>query len=117
MSNVKPHFSLIKRAGDFVFVSGQMPFDASGAIVGTDIAAQVDQCLDNINAALQTVGCEFRHVVKTMVWLTKTEDFPAFNAAYAARFPEAPPARATVCSALMVPGALVEIEAIAYDGE
>ncbi len=117
MSTVKPHFTLAKRAGDFVFVSGQMPFDANGAIVGNDIASQVDQCIDNIEAALQTVNCELKDVVKTMVWLTETTDFPAFNAAYAARFPEAPPARATVCSALMVPGALVEIEAIAYDGE
>jgi len=49
-----------------------------------------------------------------MIWLVNTEDFPAFNKAYADYFPGQPPARATVCSALMVPGALIEIEAVAY---
>jgi 2-iminobutanoate/2-iminopropanoate deaminase len=54
-------------------------------------------------------------VVKNMVWLTDPADFPVFNRTYAEYFPEEPPARATVGTTLMVPGALIEIEAIAYD--
>ena len=116
MTTTKPHFSAAKRAGNLVYISGQMPFGADGKIVNGGIAAQVDQCIENIAAALAGEGLALGHVVKTMVWLTATEDFAGFNEAYAAHFPDAPPARATVCSALMVPGARVEIEAVAYDG-
>jgi 2-iminobutanoate/2-iminopropanoate deaminase len=63
------------------------------------------------------VGAELADVVKNMVWLTDVSDFPNFNSAYARHFPNSPPARATVCSALMVAGALIEIEAVAYKPE
>ena len=113
-SPIVPHFTAAKRAGDFIFVSGQLPFTAPGKILEGDVATQLNQCMKNIEQALQEVGAELRDVVKNMVWLTNTEDFPNFNSAYAKYFPDAPPARATVCSALMVPGALIEIESIAY---
>ena len=114
MSQIIPHFTAAKRAGDFIFVSGQLPFIEPGIIVDGDVTAQLRQCMANIEAALATEGAGLKDVVKNMVWLTSTEDFPAFNTAYAEFFPTAPPARATVCSALMVPGALIEIEATAY---
>ena len=116
MTTVVPHFSNTRRAGDFVFVSGQLPFTAPGEIVEGGIEEQVSQCLRNIDLALGTEGLSLSDVVKTMVWLTSPEDFPAFNETYARYFPGNPPARATVCSALMVPGARVEIEAVAFDG-
>jgi reactive intermediate/imine deaminase len=109
-----PHFTPAKRAGDFIFVSGQLPFVAPGKIIAGDITAQLKQCMANIAEALAAVDASLEDVVKNMVWLTDPADFPAFNAAYAEYFPTAPPARATVCSALMVPGALIEIEAVAY---
>ena len=112
--NQRPHFTPALRAGDYIFVSGQMPFDAKGNIVEGGIEAQTQQCLDNIEAALAGENVTLEELVKVMVWLTDVDDFAAFNASYAERFPGQAPARATVCSALMVPGAKIEIEAVAY---
>ena len=114
MSDVKPHFTPAKRAGDFIFVSGQLAFDDTMRIVDGGVEEQTRVCLSYIARALETVGAGLEHVVKTMVWLTSPEDFPAFNRVYAECFPTDPPARATVGTVLMVPGALVEIEAVAY---
>jgi len=114
MTKLIPHFTPAKRAGDFIFVSGQLPFIAPGEIIEGDITEQLKQCIKNIESALQGVGAELTDVVKNMVWLVNVDDFPSFNLAYAECFPESPPARATVCSALMVPGALIEIEAVAH---
>lgn len=114
MSPLKPHFSPVRRAGDLLFVSGQLPFSSGRELVAGGIREQTGQCLANIAAILASEGATLEHVVKVMVWLTNIADFAAFNAAYAEHFPGLPPARATVCSALMVPGALIEIEATAF---
>lgn len=114
MAEPEPHFSAARRAGDFIFVSGQLPFDAGGRIVDGDIIAQTRQCLRNLESILAAEGAGLRDVVKVMVWLTSPLDFLAFNRCYAEFFPETPPTRATVCSALMVAGARIEIEATAY---
>jgi len=114
MSNIKPHFTPAFRAGDFIFVSGQLPFDAQMKVVEGGIEVQTRVVIRNIEQALAAVGSDLAHVVKTMVWLTDPQDFPLFNASYAEFFQQAPPARATVGSALMVPGARIEIEAVAY---
>lgn len=111
---LKPHFSAAKRAGDFIFVSGQLPFDASMKIIEGDVAKQTHGVIKNIEMALAGAGAELSDIVKTMVWLADPADFPDFNTAYAQHFPDEPPARATVGSTLMVEGALVEIEAVAY---
>jgi 2-iminobutanoate/2-iminopropanoate deaminase len=97
-----------------LFVSGQLPFTAQRTLVEGGIREQTRQCLQNVAAILATEGATLGHVVRVMVWLTDTADFAAFNATYAEYFPGVPPARATVCSALMVPGARIEIEATAY---
>jgi 2-iminobutanoate/2-iminopropanoate deaminase len=116
---VKQHFgtshvplSPAVRAGDIVFVSGQVPV-VDGKIVDGGIAEQTKQVLVNISAALKLASCELSDVVKTTVWLKKAEDFAGFNAAYAPFFPKDPPARSTAESKLMI-DILVEIEAIAY---
>ena len=101
------------RAGDFVFVSGQVPVGADGKVVAGGVAAETRQVLENIRKWLQMAGCEMSDVVKTTVWLRDRDDFPAFNAAYAEFFPDNPPARSTAESRLMIDIA-VEIEAIAY---
>ena len=111
---LKPHFSAAKRAGDFIFVSGQLPFEASMRIIEGDVAKQTHAVIKNIEMALAAAGAELSDIVKTMVWLADPADFPDFNATYAQHFPDEPPARATVGSTLMVEGALVEIEAVAY---
>ncbi len=100
------------RAGDFVFISGQVPV-VDGRIVEGGVGAQTTKVLENIAAALALAGCELSDVVKTTVWLKRAEDFAEFNAAYAPFFPTNPPARSTAESRLMI-DILVEIEAIAY---
>jgi 2-iminobutanoate/2-iminopropanoate deaminase len=100
------------RAGDYVFVSGQVPV-AGGKIVEGGVGVQTKQVLENIKALLAQAGCEMRDIVKTTVWLKHAEDFSEFNAAYAPYFPENPPARSTAESRLMI-DIRVEIEAIAY---
>ena len=114
MSSPKPHFTVAKRAGDYIFVSGQLPFDENMQIAGVGIEAQTRLVIDHIARALESVDSSLDKVVKNMVWLTDAADFPLFNATYAEYFPENPPARAPVGSTLMVPGALIEIEATAY---
>lgn len=101
------------RAGDFVFVSGQVPVGAEGRVVGGGITEQTDQVLKNVAAALDLAGCSMDDVVKTTVWLEDARDFAAFNAAYARHFAESPPARTTVESRLMI-DIKIEIEAVAY---
>lgn len=100
------------RAGDFVFISGQVPV-LDGSIVMGGVAAETRAVLDNVKATLKLAGCEMSDVVKTTVWLRDRDDFPDFNAAYAEYFPSNPPARSTAESRLMIDIA-VEIEAIAY---
>lgn len=110
----QPNFSMFRRAGELVFFSGQMAFDAGFRIVGDDITTQTRVCLENIERQLTAAGLTPRDIVKTTVWLTHTEDFAAFDTAYGAFFGNVQlPARSTVRADLMVPGARVEIEAIA----
>lgn len=101
------------RAGDFVFISGQVPVDGAGKLVGGDIENQTRQVLENVKAALALAGAELSDVVKTTVWLDDARDFGGFNRAYAEYFPSEPPARTTAEGRLMV-DIKVEIEAVAY---
>lgn len=101
-------------AGDFVFLSGQVPIDPkTGELVQGDIAVQTDRVLDNLGAVLEAAGCSFADVVKTTIYLMDLGDFQAVNATYAKRFTDAPPARATVQVSALPKGARVEIDAIA----
>jgi len=101
-------------AGDFVFLSGQVPIDpATGELVPGDITAQTERVLDNLAAVLDAAGVGFANVVKTTIYLMDLGDFAAVNATYAKRFSDAPPARATVQVSALPKGARVEIDAIA----
>ena len=113
---MKPHFSPYVVAGDLVFVSGQLGFGDDGALVGKDIEAQTERALHNLEAVLRQAGLARRDIVKATCWITNGEDFARFNAAYAAFFGDHKPARSTVVSGLAAPGAVVEIEAVAYFG-
>jgi reactive intermediate/imine deaminase len=101
------------RAGDLVYVSGQVPTDQSGNVVEGGIDAQTRQVLENVKAALALAGCTLSDVVKTLVILADAHDFAAFNKVYASYFPESPPARTTLEAQLMI-DIKVEIEAVAY---
>lgn len=101
-------------AGDFVFLSGQVPIDPkTGELVAGDISVQTDRVLDNLGAVLEAAGCSFAEVVKTTIYLVDLGDFQVVNATYAKRFKGAPPARATVQVSALPKGARVEIDAIA----
>jgi len=101
------------RAGDFVYVSGQVPVGSDGLVVRGGIADQAEQVLQNVKAALALAGCTMDDVVKTTVWLEDARDFGTFNTVYAKHFPKDPPARTTVESRLMI-DIKIEIEAVAY---
>ena len=101
------------RAGDFVFLTGQVPMQNNAIMTHGDIGDQTRAVLDEITEPLRLAGCDRSDVVKSMVWLTSRDDFPGFNAVYAEYFPESPPARSAIVNDLLV-DAKVEIEVIAY---
>lgn len=107
-----PHLAPYSEAGDLIFLSGQLSIKA-GQFVDGDIGVQTRQVLDNISAVLASLGLGLGDVVKTTVWLTQGSDFTAFNDVYASVFGDVRPARSTVIAGLVLPQALVEIEAIA----
>ena len=107
-------YSQAIRAGDTVYVSGQLPIDpATGAFAGEDITAQTHQSLTNIRSILNAAGLSMADVVKTTVLLKNIGDFAAMNAVYAGFFSEPYPARAAVQAAALPRDALVEIECVA----
>ncbi|MEE2980848.1 MAG: RidA family protein [Pseudomonadota bacterium] len=106
-------FAKAVRAGDFVFVSGQLPFGPDGNMIQGTIEVQTRVVLETIAATLEEAGCTMADVVKNTIWLEDTRDFAGFNKAYGEFFPEDPPARATVRSDLML-DAKIEIETLAY---
>lgn len=106
--------SVAVRAGDSVYISGQVPVDSSGAIVSTDISEQTEQVFKNCAAALALAGASFDDVVKVNVYLTDVNYFAAMNEVYREHFPESPPARTTVGTPLAKLGLLIEIDMVAY---
>ena len=101
-------------AGDFVFLSGQVPIDpTTGELVEGDIGVQTNRVLDNLEAVLEAAGCSFDEVVKTTIYLVDLGDFQTVNATYGRRVAGAPPARAPVQVSALPKGARVEIDAIA----
>lgn len=101
-------------ADDLVFVSGQIPFTASGELVGESVEEQTTQVLENIRAILHEAGCDLENVVKATVYLASMEDFAAVNEIYAGYFSgDIKPARACVEVSRLPKGVAVEIDAIA----
>jgi len=106
-------FSPAVRAGDFIYVSGQVPADANGEIVVGGIEAQTRQVMENLLSVLALAGASFDDVCKSTVWLQDARDFGAFNRIYMSYFKNGRPARSTTEARLMV-DAKVEIDMIAY---
>lgn len=106
-------FSPAVRAGDFVYVSGQVAMNERGEIEPGGIEAQTRRTMENLRKVLALAGCTFDDVVKANCWLDDTRDFWTFNRIYAEYFPNGAPARSTVRSQLMV-DAKVEVDVIAY---
>ena len=108
-------FAKAVRAGDFIYVSGQVP-SLDGEIITGGIIAQTEQVMANIISVLELAGCGLEHVVKVNVWLDDPRDFSSFNSVFEKYFLDNPPARSTVRSSLMV-DAKVEMDVIAYNPE
>ena len=101
------------RAGDFIFVSGQVPIDANGEIVGGGIEAKTRAVMENVRQALALAGADFADVCKCTIWLQDARDFGAFNRVYMTYFPGGRPARSATEARLMI-DARVEIDVVAY---
>ena len=104
------------RAGDFVFLTGQIPMKNGVVVTEGSIEDQTRIVLDEIKNTLTEAGCELQDVVKTMVWLKNRDDFPGFNEIYGEYFPHEPPARSAIVSDFLV-DILVEVEVVAYNPE
>jgi 2-iminobutanoate/2-iminopropanoate deaminase len=107
-------YSAALRAGNLLFVSGQVPADPlTGRIIEGDITQQTRRSLDNLGALLNAAGATFADVVRTTVFLADMDDFSAMNETYGAYFAEPYPARSTVQAARLPRDARIEIDAIA----
>ena len=107
-------YSQAVRAGQLLFVSGQVPLDpVTGQIVDGNIATQTRRVFDNLGAVLKAGGRSFADVVRTTVFLADMNDFAAVNEVYGTYFSEPYPARATVQVARLPKDARVEIDVIA----
>ncbi len=102
------------RAGNLLFVSGQVPIDpATGTMIDGDISAQTDRVMRNLQALLKAAGAGFEHVARTTVFLADMNEFAAMNAVYGRYVVDPPPARATVQVARLPRDVKVEIDLIA----
>jgi 2-iminobutanoate/2-iminopropanoate deaminase len=102
-------------ADGWIWVSGMLALDKSGALIGgDDVVAQATRVHENIEAVLKKAGAGFEDVVKVTVYLRRIEDRAAVNTVRRKFFGESRPASTLVeVSAFVVPGGLVEIDAVA----
>jgi 2-iminobutanoate/2-iminopropanoate deaminase len=108
-------YSQAIRAGDYIYVAGQVPFNpATNEMVTGSITESTVQCMKNIKAILTTAGASLVDIVRTTIYLTKIEDFGDVNEAYSRFFDLNPPARTTIGVAALPGGAPIEIDVIAY---
>ena len=93
MPAAPPTYSQAVVAGGLVFVSGTLPYDTSGAVVGDTIELQTRQCLVNIAAILEAAGSSLERVASATVILVDGADFAGMNDEWMRWFPSDPPAR------------------------
>jgi 2-iminobutanoate/2-iminopropanoate deaminase len=108
-------YSQAVKAGQWLFLSGQIPLDPkSGGLETGDIKQQTRVVLNNIQAVLKGAGAGLDQVVKTTLFIRDMSDFPLVNQVYQEYFKEKPPARSTVQAARLPRDVGIEIEAIAF---
>lgn len=102
-------------AGQFLFVSGQLPINPDkGEMVDGDIAARAEQVFDNISAIVKSAGGSMADVVKVTLFLTDMADFQQVNEVYSRHFQPPYPARSAVQVSALPLGSNIEAEAIVY---
>lgn len=109
------HYTDAVRAGDLLFVSGVVPVDEEGGLVGgDDVAVQARQVFANMGRVLAASGAAFADVVKVTIFLTDVDDRPLINPVRQEVFGETRPASTLVeVPRLAIPGAKIEVEAVA----
>ena len=108
------HYSHAVIANGMVYISGQLPVTAAGEkLVDASFEAQARQVLANVQAILEGCGSGIEHLVQVRVYVDGIENWPAFNAVYAAWAGDARPARAVVPVPGLHYGFKVEVEAVA----
>jgi 2-iminobutanoate/2-iminopropanoate deaminase len=109
------HYTHAVRAGELLFVSGCVPVDAGGMLVGgDDVVAQARQVFGNIETVLAAGGATFADIAKMTVYLTNVDDRPKINPVRQEFFGKARPASTLVeVSRLAIQGAKIEVEAVA----
>jgi 2-iminobutanoate/2-iminopropanoate deaminase len=107
-------YSQAIHAGNFLFLSGQIPLDPkTGELVKGDIGQQTQRVLKNIKGLLESQGLGMENVVKTTIFLKDIANFNQVNGVYATYFPSSPPARSTVEVSRLPRNAEIEIEVVA----
>jgi 2-iminobutanoate/2-iminopropanoate deaminase len=113
--NPRGPYSPAIKAGDFIFVSGQIPMDpVTNQFIHGDIKDETTRVLQNIEMVLKGAGADRNDIVRCGVFLKDGKDFAAMNEAYVAFFGDHKPARTTVEAKFASPDMLVEIDAVAY---
>lgn len=107
-------YSQAIQAGDFLFVSGQIPVDPETGEVALEIEKQTEQVMENLNAVLKEAGTDFSQAVKFTIYLSSMENFATVNGIYGKYLIEPYPARATVEVSRLPKDVLIEIDVIAH---
>lgn len=107
-------YSQAIEAGDFLYVSGQIPIDPANGEVVEGIKAQTAQVLENLKAILTEAGTNFSQVVKFTIFLKSMEDFATVNEIYGSYLEQPYPARATVEVSRLPKDVLVEMDVVVY---
>lgn len=106
-------YSKAVRAGDFLFLSGQLAWGADGELIHGSIEQETRQVWSNIRRTLEELHCKLEDIVKATIWLQDTRDFINYNKAYLEVFPNYAPARSTVRADLMF-DCKIEVEVVVY---
>jgi 2-iminobutanoate/2-iminopropanoate deaminase len=107
-------YSLVARAGNMVFLSGQIGLNPeTSQLVGPGIEEQTEQALKNLKTVLAGIGLSFKDVIKTVIFLTDLSHFQTVNKIYGERLEGCKPARSTIQVAALPLGGIVEIEMVA----
>lgn len=109
-------YSPAVKLGDFVYLSGQIPLNPeTNEVAGSSIEEQTHQVMKNIQVVLAEMGLEFRHIVKTTIFVKDLNDFNKLNEVYGSYLQEPYPARSCVQVAKLPKDVLVEIECTVID--
>ena len=106
-------YSQVVRAGQLLFLSGQIPLTADGKLIEADVAAQARQVMENLKAVLHAAGASMNQVVRTTIFLADLAHFETVNKVYSEYFEEPYQARSTIQAGKLPKGASLEIDAIA----